>query len=190
MNQQKSVSANKQTPLGVSLKTALLTLVVMLVVCTTQAAAQQSLGDLAKEYGVDWLVGNWVTTTEEGEKLQLIYRWKLNKHLITMQIKVGEFEYLGMVFYKPMDEQVIQVGADNRGGGSRGLWTVEGDKAILKIEYTDTYGETRRFAAAHSRIDKTTMKVELYGVDEGGNIADEPWSSSQYKRQKRAARKK
>ncbi len=118
---------------GRNLSKTLLVLGAVFVIWAGQAKAQESLGDLVAEGGFDWMIGRWVTTTDEGERLQLIYRWGLDKHLAIIQLKAPDYEYRGMVFYVPTEDKVVQVGVDNRGGTGKGVWEPDGNKAVVKI---------------------------------------------------------
>jgi len=157
--------------------------------CAGQARAQQTLGDLVEEAGLNWMIGSWVTTTDEGEKIQLIYKWELDKHLVTIQVKMPDYEYRGMIFYVPAKEQVVQVAVDNRGGSGKGVWEPDGDKAVMKIEHTGTDGETNRMGLVHSKVNAETMKMELYAMESTGELAEEPWATLEYKRQRPKTRK-
>jgi len=184
MNQPKTAR------LHMSLKNTLLALAIVLAILATGARAQQSLGGIVKEYGFDWIIGRWVATTDEGEKIQIEYEWQLNRHLITLHIKGPDYEYQGMIFYRPAEDEVVQIGVDSKGGNGKGIWDVEGNKAIIKYEHIGADGEANRMAIAHSKVDADTMKAEVYSVDSSGQIADEPRDTLEYKRQKKQPQEK
>jgi len=184
MNQPKTAR------LHMSLKNTLLALAIVLAILATGARAQQSLGGIVKEYGFDWIIGRWVATTEEGDKIQIEYKWQLDRHLITVHLKWTDYEYQGMIFYRPAEDDVVQIGVDSRGGSGKGTWYVEGNKAIIKYEHTGADWETDRMAIAYSKVDANTMKAEVYSVDSSGRIADEPRGTLEYKRQKKQPREK
>jgi len=180
----------KTTRLHMSLKNTLLALAIVLAILANGARAQQSLGSIVKEYGFDWIIGRWVATTDEGDNIQIEYKWQLNKHLITLLLKWPDYEYQGMIFYRPAEDEVVQIGADSRGGNGKGTWDAEGNKAIIKYEHIGADWETNRMAIAHSKVDANTMKAEVYSVDSSGQIADEPSGTLEYKRQKKQPREK
>lgn len=184
MNQPKTAR------LHMRVKNTLLALAIVLAILANGARAQQSLGGIVKEYGFDWIIGRWVATTDEGDKIQIEYKWQLNRHLITLHLKWPDYEYQGMIFYRPAEEEVVQIGADSRGGNGKGTWDVEGNKAIIKYEHIGADWETDRMAIAHSKVDANTMKAEVYSVDSSGQIADEPSGTLECKRQKKQPRKK
>ncbi|MHC4639233.1 MAG: hypothetical protein ACYTFW_23245 [Planctomycetota bacterium] len=174
----------------ISLRKTLLTLAASLFIWNSGAAAQEKLGDLVAEAGLDWMIGRWVAATNEGQEIQTIYKWELDKNLVSMSLKMGEFEGRGMIFYSASEGNVVQVGVDNRGGSNKGIWYAEGDKAIARLEFTQASGETGKMAIVHSKVDTKTMKVAMYAVDENGELAEEPWATLEYKRQRRQAKKK
>jgi hypothetical protein len=181
---------NEKPTSGRNLRRTLLLLGAIFVVWAGQANAQQSLGDVVAEAGLDWMIGRWVAKTDDGDKLQLTYRRQLEKHLVTIVLRTPDFQYYGMIFYVPAKEQVVQVGVDDEGGSGKGLWQPEDGKAILKIEHTGTEGETQRMGFVHSKVNAETMKVGMYALESTGELADEPWAKLEFKRHSAKARKK
>jgi len=184
------MNQGKTAKLHMSLKNTLLAIAAVLVVLTVGAGAQQSLGDLVTMSGFEWLIGEWTATTDQGGEIHSFYKWGLNKNLITLGFKMGEFEGRGMIYYVPAEDKVVQVGVDNRGGIAKGVWDADGDKAVARLEYTPAEGEIRRMASVHSKVDAETMKVEFYTMDSDGRLSEEPLGTLQYKRQKKQADKK
>ena len=159
-------------------------IVVGLVIWVSGAAAQESLGDLVAESGFDWMIGKWVATTDDGSEIQVVYQWQLNKHMVSTHLKMGQWEGRSMIYYSPSEDSVVQVGVDNMGGSNKGIWYPDGDKAVVRLDYTQRSGESGKMAIMHSKVDADAMKVAMYGVDESGQLADEPWATLEYKRQK------
>lgn len=180
----------KTAGLNMGVTKTFLALAAGLVIWASGAAAQEKLGDLVTEAGFDWMIGGWAAKTDQGDKINIVWKWELDKHLVTVALKWPNYEYRGMIFYKRAEEQVIQIGADNKGGTGKGNWSVDADKAILKLENIGTDGEIYKFAIAHSKVDDKTMKAEMYAVEENGELAEEPWGTLQYKRQKKQIPKK
>ena len=173
-----------------NLRNTILAVAAIFVILAAGASAQQKLGDLVTEGGFDWMIGEWVATTDEGGKIDIIYKWELNKNLITMGFKIGDFEGRGMIYYVPAENKVVQVGVDNRGGIAKGTWDADGDKAVARLEYKTAEGEIRRMASVLSKVDANTMKEEYYTMDSDGRLAEEPLGTLEYKRQKKQADKK
>ena len=172
------------------LRNTILAGVAIIVILTVGAGGQQGLGELVTMGGFEWLIGDWKATTDMGVEVRSYYKWELNKNLISMGFKMGEFEGRGMIYLNPVDYKVYQVGVDNRGGLAKGEWDADGDKAVARLEYTPAEGEMRRMASVHSKVDMDTMKVEFYEMDSDGWLADEPRGTLEYKRQKKQAKKK
>jgi hypothetical protein len=184
MNQHET----RRTPLSV--RKMLLAVAAILVISATGAMAQGNLGYLVSEGGFDWAIAKWEASTDDGDKVELEYKWELNKNLIMMRLKWPDFEYRGMIFYVPAKEEVVQVGVDNGGGTGKGTWEGVGEKAVLKHEHTGPYGEINRMGFAHSKVDAETMKMEIYEMSSDGELAEEPGITMEFKRQKPQAPKK
>ena len=180
MNQQRTAKLN----------VCLLALAAVLVIMGTQARAQESLGDLVSQGGFDWIIGKWAAETGDGQKIEITYRWELDKHIVTVHVKMGDFEHRGMIMYMAAEQKVVQIGADNRGGTSKAEWTQDGDRAVSITEGTDAYGDVQKFGISHAKVDADTMRVGVYAVEDTGELADEPWMSLDYKRQREQASKK
>jgi len=172
------------------LRNTILAGMAFIVILTVGAGGQEGLGELVTMGGFEWLIGDWKTKTDQGMEIQSFYKWGLNKNLINMGFKMGEYEGRGMIYLDPTNYQVHQVGVDNRGGVAKGTWDADGDKAVARLIYTPPEGEVRRMASVHSKVDADTMKVEFYDMDEDGWLADEPQGTLNYKRQKKQTKKK
>ena len=161
----------------------------MVLLCVCSAPAQEKLGDVVSEYGFDWMIGRWTATTDGGDVIELDHRWALEKHVVTVGLKMGEYEYRGMIFYIPGEEKVVEVGADNRGGMGKGTWEPDGERVVSKSERVEADGTKHNMAIFYSKVDRKTIKVELYGIDSAGELAAEPWGTLNFERQKRQPRK-
>ena len=162
----------------------------IIFITTSGASAQQKLGDLVSEGGFDWLVGNWEATSNEGDKIELVYKWELDKHLMTMLLKFADNEYRAMIFYKPDEDQVVQITVDNQGGTGKGIWEADGNKAVLKHEHTGTDWQTNKMGFAHSKVDANTMKWDIHEMYSSGELSSYPNFTVEFKRQKKKAVKK
>ena len=161
-----------------------------LVIWTSAVAAQEKLGDLVEEAGFNWMIGRWTATTNDGLEIEMLYRWGLDRYLATVDFKMGEYAYRGMIFYVPTEQKVVEVGVDNRGGTAKATWDIEGEKVVSKGERIQGNGETVRVAIINSKVNNKTMKMELYSIDSSGERAYEPWATLEFKRQKRQPSKK
>lgn len=169
--------------INVSLSKTLFLMTAVLFVLSSPAASQQSLRDIAEEFGCGWLAGHWTHTTDEDVVIRLSYKWELNGHLMTVDFKMGEYASRGMIFNAPGEEKAKQVSVDNRGGRSKATWEAREDGSLIsKSEYIDTEGNSRKGAAVYSKVDDKTIKVALYGLNEAGELNDEPWVTTEFKR--------
>jgi hypothetical protein len=116
--------------------------------------------------------------------IRLNYKWELNGHLMTVDFKMGEYASRGMIFKMQSEEEATQVSVDNRGGRSKATWGAREDGSLIsKSEYIDAEGNSRKGAAIYSKVDDKTIKIALYGLNEEGELDDEPWVTTEFKRQ-------
>jgi len=184
------MNQSKTTKMHTVLRNTILAGAAIVVILTVGAGGQQGLGELVTMGGFEWLIGDWKATTDQGGEVRSFYKWGLNKNVITMGFKMGEFEGRCMIYYDPAEFKVVQIGIDNRGGIAKGTWDAEGEKAVARLEYTPADGQKRKMASVHSKVDAETMKVEFYEMDSDGWLSEEPRGTLEYKRQKKQAKKK
>jgi len=184
------MNQGKTTRASMSCKSVVVALTAGLLVFTSGAMAQEKLGDLVSEGGFDWIIGAWTAATDQGDKIDVAYKWELDKHLLSIHLKWPNYEYRGMIFYVPAEDKIIQVGVDNRGGNGKGLWDADGNKAVHKYEHTDRDGQTNKMGMVHSRVDNDTMKLEVYEISGDGELGQYPTFTTEYKRQKEQAPQK
>jgi hypothetical protein len=156
-----------------------------LLIWTSAAAAQQKLGDLVTEGGFDWMIADWTATTDQSDKISLVWTWELDKHMLSVHLKWPNYAYRGMIYYIAAEDKIVQVGVDNRGGNGKGIWENGGEKAILKYEHTDAEGEIHKMGMVHSQVDNDTMKMEIFEMQDSGGFGESPVLTTEYKRQKK-----
>lgn len=178
----KNAKVNEQRTVKVSLGKTMFWATAILIILTSSTMAQQSLRDLAREYGADWLAGQWTATTDDGTEIQLVYKWELDGHLVTVDFKMGEYASHGMIFYVPGEEKATGLSVDNRGGSSKATWEAQDDKLVSKNERVNAEGEVRKYATVYSKVDTKTIKIALYGLNQDDELIDEPWFTMDYKR--------
>jgi hypothetical protein len=164
-----------------------LVLLAVLVIMTGQAIGQESLKDIVTEQGVSWLIGRWTATTDDGDQIQVSYRWGVEGHAIIMDLKMGDTSSHSMIYYIP-DEAVVSVGIDSKGRVSKGMWESEYGDITSKIKSNDEYGQEQEMGIVYSKKDAKSMTVKVYGV-KWGELSDDPWATLDFKRQARPARK-
>jgi len=180
----------KTSEMSITLTRVLLVLAAGLVIWNSAASAQDSLGSLMEQSGSDWIVGKWAGESPDGQKYTMEYKWELKPHVLSVHFKGFDFEYHGIIFFKAAEEQVVQIGVDSRGGNGKGIWEAEYGKAVMKSEHAGEYGEVSRMGFVYTNVDASTMKCELYSLDEYGSLGDQPGMTLEYKRQKQPAPKK
>ena len=181
---------NQQTTVMKKAAKIFLLAAISLIIFSTAASAQESLGYLVQESGCDWLIGKWVGESPEGQKYVIDYKWEIKPHILSVHFKGFDFEYHGIIFFKASEEQVVQVGVDSNGGNGKGIWEADYGKAIFKSEHTGEYGEISRMGFIYSKVDANTMKSDLYEMDEYGTLSENPGITLEYKRQKQPTTKK
>jgi len=183
MNQTTTTKMNR------SMTKMLLVLAAGLLIWTSSAMAQEKLGDLVEEMGFNWMAGRWKATTDDGQDIELSYRWSLDRHLAIVDFKMGEYAAHSMIYYDAVEQKIVEVGVDNRGGTGKGTWDMEGEKAISKSDRRGADGQAMKVAMLHSKVDAKTMKMEVFSIDGSGELAADPWATLEFKRQKRAPKK-
>jgi len=173
-----------------NLRNTILAVAAIFVIAATGTSAQQKLGDFVTEGGFDWMIGRWEAASDQGDKIELIYKWELDKHMVTMQLKWPNNEYRAMIFYNPTEDKIFQITVDNQGGTGKGTWEPDGNRAVLKHEHTGSDWQTNKMGFAHSKVDANTMKWDIYELYSSGELSDYPSFTIEFKRQKKPAPKK
>jgi hypothetical protein len=143
---------------------------------------QSALEKMVEEGDMGWLTGRWTTTTDEGESITLVYQWQLNKNMISVYFKMGDYSYRGMIFCVPGEEKVVEVGVDSKGSTAKCEWDVTWDGAVSKREALQVDGQKQSMGIATSKVDKDTMKMELFAM-EYGNLSSDAFATLEFKRQ-------
>jgi hypothetical protein len=162
-----------------------LALTMGLLVLTSAASAQESLGDAVQMSGCDYLIGNWAGETPDGQKYTIEFKWALKNHAMSMHFKGFDFEYHGIIIFDANKQEVVQIGVDSRGRTSKATWMAEYGEATMKSETTDEYGSVSRMGLVFSNVDAKTMKSKLHDVSAYGELSDESNYTLEYKRQKK-----
>ncbi len=172
-----------QTKSRMGIKASLL-IAMVLILCTGQAWAQSSLGDLVKEGGNEWMMGTW-SAWVEGETVTVTYKWELNKNMISVHIKTPEFEYKGIIMYRASDSEVVQVAADSTGRTATGVWQGEYGTATLRQTTLGDYGDKEVTEFTHSLKDTNTMEIDIKNISNSGWADAYPTMTLELKRQKK-----
>jgi hypothetical protein len=158
-----------------------LVLMALVISMGSVAVAQDSLKDLVEEQGFGWMAGQWKATTDNGE-IVTEFKWAADGHALVNDLKMGEYSSHGIIYFVPDEEQVKQFTVNSRGQTTQGTWEGQDGKAICKTKMTDEYGDSTDVGIAYSKVDSKTMKVEVYGL-ENGELSWDPMFEVNFKRQ-------
>ncbi len=151
-----------------------------------RATDYQKLGDLVAEGGYEWLIGKWVGS-ENDRTYELEYKPALDKHAASVDMKVGDFKYMGLITYAPSRQEVVEFGADTQGRTWKLVWQQEGSDLVTKSELTQADGKTEKYQHVFVKIDNDAFKAKLYVLTADGSRTSEPVEQVTFKRQKPAA---
>jgi len=149
----------------------------------------QKLGDIVASGGYEWLIGKWVGN-ENNQTYELEYKPILDKHAASVDMKIGDFKYFGMITYVASRQEVVEFGADTLGRTWKIVWEQDGSDLVNKSELTKPDGATQKLQHVFTKIDNDAFKVKLYGVGAGGSREGEPREQVTFKRQKPAPQTK
>lgn len=164
------------------MKSAILFFAFSLVLSPISLLRAETLEELAKASGTEWMIGKWAT--EDGAA-SISYTWKLDKHAVGFSFKMGERESEGMMVRKPGTEKtIVYASADNTGGVSTGHWIEFNGHPTLVIKATKADGTETKFATEHIKTDADTMTVNLCALDDDGKPDSSRSREVVFKRQK------
>jgi hypothetical protein len=131
------------------------------------SADYQTLGDLISQGGYEWLIGKWVATKED-RTYQVEHMPILDKQAAIVNVKIGDFQYQGMITYSPASREISQFGADTRGRIWKGTWEQGDEGAVYNADITTDDGTTQKIRLVYIKGDNDTLKTKEYSID-GGN---------------------
>ena len=172
-----------------SMRSISLVVAVLLAVLAIPAGAQEKFGDFVAEYGYDWMIGKWSATGDEGQQIELEYKWILDKCAMCVDVKIGDFKYHGLILGVPSREEIIQIGADNMGGTWNGTWDEDYEGAVNRNQRLEPDGTTETMDMVFIKINNDSFKVKEYSV-EAGYRASSARGETTFKRQKADAAQK
>ncbi len=158
-----------------------LVLIVMLVAMGTVAVGQESLKDVVEMEGLEWMIGSWKTTMDDGQEMRISHTWAVDGHVMTTDFQMGDTSSKGMIYFDADAEQVKQLSVNNRGQASEATWESEYGKAIAKTTMQDEYGDATEIGVVYSKVNASTIKIALYGLD-NGELSYDPWFEADFKK--------
>ena len=150
-----------------------------------RSADYQKLGDIVSEGGYEWLIGKWVGN-ENDRTYEVEYRSILDKHAGSVDLKLGDFKYLGIITYAANRQEVVEFGADTLGRTWKIVWEQDGSNLVNKSQVTKPDGTAQKLQHVYTKIDNDTFNVKLYGIAADGTRTSEPLEQVTFKRQKPA----
>jgi hypothetical protein len=156
----------------------------LLVLAAGVAIGQESLKQIVEQEGFGWMAGKWKAATDDGQEILMGWEWAVKGHAIVTTFKMGDRSSQGMIYYDAEQQQVRQFSVDSRGRATKATWDVQDGKAIARTKMTDEYGQRTDIAIAYSKADANTMKVGVYGLEDG-ELSESPWFEANFQKQKK-----
>ena len=156
---------------------------VLSLTIAANAAEPNSIGNIFKAGGFDWLFGKWAATTDANEKAEAEFKLKTDGYVISIEATVGRYEYTGIAYYEPETKRIVHTETDNTGRIFRGRWKIQGNQLVLNLDQTAPDGQTVHFIRFISKVDANTMKSVTYTVVESKR-SEEPIGTLIFKREK------
>jgi hypothetical protein len=150
----------------------------------TTAYAEKSLGELAAEGGVDWLVGQWQLDSDSGDGSTLSFKAELDNHVVTVIYKDQRSETKGMIFLPPGTMEPKYYSGDDKGGVGIGVWSAEDNKAILKNKHTDSEGKVIKMAITFAKLDANSMEIKIFDLDDQNQMGSDARVTAKFVRKK------
>lgn len=149
----------------------------------TPTMAQQKLGDLMAEKGLEWIVGKWEITSP-GFLKTMHLEWDLDRRMIRVYMaRPKDYKYLGMMIFNASKKEIKGVGADTMGRVFEMVWRLEDTAIVQRCIRTDLNGDTSKNDFVFTKADNSTMKMEVYAIDEEGRRGAQPLGTCTYKRE-------
>jgi hypothetical protein len=149
---------------------------------TGSVLAQESFQDFVKEQGLGWVMGRWTAQTDEGQTIELGYRWALKGQMIVSTFKMGEVASQGIIYMIPDEEKVVEVGVYSDGDRIKASWEPKGDKLVSTREKIGDYGDSQKMAVVLAKgKGRGTMTAAIHAF-EYGSMADEAMATLEFKR--------
>lgn len=150
---------------------------------TVLAQTPQSLADLVREAGHDWMIGRWEGSTDDGSTLTHSFAWDLDKHVVVMRGKAGEMEYMGVTALDPVSKEPRYIGFDSRGSISKGTWSEESGAVVLKLESDTADGSKRRMGVSFKKAGNGNLELGLHRVEDSGEVVQPAGATIMLKKQ-------
>jgi hypothetical protein len=157
-----------------------------------QGYEPNSVGEILKGNKLDWIAGEWEGMTDanetpdkniRGQAAEAKFEFVMGGYALTINARVGKYEFTGMAYYVASKNTIAAMGIDNGGRSFGRSWMVDGDRLLLKLEQTARDGSIKYFDRYLSKVDDDTMKSVTYSVIDGKR-SEEPIGVLEFKRKK------
>lgn len=146
------------------------------------SAHGKNLGGVVAEAEADWLLGQW--SANDGTEVSVSFEWTLDKHVILVRFSSGDTQARGMITYRAAKEEVLYVSADNKGATGSGHWSLRTGHPTLFYEHHKPDGEITKAGFLHRKVDDNTLVIEIYEINDAGELASSPIAAPQFARTK------
>jgi hypothetical protein len=146
------------------------------------SAHGKNLGGVVAESEAEWLIGHWSASDNAG--VAVSFEWTLDKHVILVSFSSGDTQARGMITYRAGKEDILYVSADNKGGTGTGHWSIHNGHPTLFYEHHKPDGDVTKAGFLHKRVDDDTLSIEIYEIDDAGELASSPIAAPRFARKK------
>jgi len=147
------------------------------------AAEPNSIGELLKAKGAEWLIGEWETKTEKGDKVEFKFLVSLNGYIIDFEGGIGSAKGKGIVYYDQNKKSIFLNGINNNGDILTGTFEIENGRFVMNLERAKADGNITKFIRYVSKIDSETMRSETFVLTDGKK-PEQPTGVFEFKRKK------
>lgn len=120
------------------------------------------------EQQVGWLIGDWTAEMEtaDGQRAKIAseYRWIANNQVIALNLQIGTWEGLSLIFFDPEDQHIKMWGANSEGGNGQAVLREHGKELVWTNASVD--GEGKKIIRDFSFIKKDENTMIVKYIDE------------------------
>ncbi|TWT39885.1 hypothetical protein KOR42_50910 [Thalassoglobus neptunius] len=118
------------------------------------------LSDILNRNGWDRLLGVWGDPDTGGEKLKMIYSWKIEGRVIETRSFEPKKQSVGLMAVNGQSGDVFDVSADATGSSTLGTWKFESDgNAVLQVVYATGEGQQGTLNIHYQLVDDDTLHL-------------------------------
>ena len=111
-----------------------------------------------------WLIGEWtaekVAIADQTQKASAKYAWTAKDQVIRMELTIGDWQGLSIIFWDTSDDTIKMWGANSAGGNGQASMRVEGDELIWTNTVYDKDGKKSVSEFSYIKQDSKTFIVK------------------------------